>query len=42
MITQNSKTHGEKHMETEKGLDIEKLKDFWVTEAEEALRVAAH
>ena len=29
-------------METEKGLDIEKLKAFWVTEAEEALRVAAH
>jgi len=29
-------------MENEKDLDIENLKAFWVTEAEEALRVAAH
>ena len=29
-------------MENEKGLDIEILKTFWVTEADEALQVAAH
>ena len=29
-------------MEGEKDLDIEKLKTFWVTEAEEALGVADH
>ena len=32
----------EKVMENEKGIDIEKLKAFWITEAEEALRVANH
>jgi len=29
-------------MEIDKGLDVENLKTFWVTEAEEALRVATH
>ena len=29
-------------MGSEKGLDIKKLKAFWITEAEEALRVAEH
>ena len=32
----------EKVMESEKGIDIETLKVFWATEAEEALHVADH